>query len=70
MSIAFCKNCKDIIISPRGGLFVECPCGESFIDQERFDGMWARLGGEAELIERICPPTCKQKAHRQKLSTG
>lgn len=28
MSIAFCKNCKDIIISPRGGLFVECPCGE------------------------------------------
>ena len=65
IGIAFCKACGDIILSKGGGIFVRCPCGKSFIDQERFDGRWVRLGGDAEFIEQICPPNCKIKEHKK-----
>lgn len=66
IGIAYCKACGDIILSKGGGIFVACACTKSFIDQERFDGRWVRYGGDAELIEQICPPHCKIKEHRKK----
>ena len=66
IGLAWCKACGDQLVSPRGGLFRTCGCGKSSIDQERFDGRYVRLIGEAEFIEQICPPTCKIKEHRKK----
>lgn len=65
IGIAYCKACGDIIISKGGGIFVRCACNKSFIDQERFSAIWVRLGGEAELIEQICPQLCKDKSHKK-----
>lgn len=65
IALAYCKSCKNDLISNRGGMFVACPCGKSFIDQERFGGLYVRIGGEAELIEQLCPPNCKIKEHKK-----
>lgn len=56
---ARCKACGEEIVSEGGGRFQSCKCGKSFIDQERWDGRYVRLGGEAELLEVKCPPNCK-----------
>lgn len=45
---AMCSKCKEEIISTRGGEFVKCSCGESFIDTDRWDCTRVRLGGSAE----------------------
>lgn len=66
IGIAFCKTCKNVIFSSGGGRYKGCPCGNSFIDQERWDGRYVRIGGEAEFIEQICPNTCKIKEHRKR----
>lgn len=58
-AIGRCKKCNEIVISSAGGIFKQCSCGASFIDQERFSGLYIRLGGEIELIEQICPSTCE-----------
>lgn len=60
-AIAKCKSCGEILISSSGGHFVSCKCNKSFLDQERFGGAYQRLGGEAELIEVICPDTCEYR---------
>ena len=62
---ARCKACGDEIVSKGGGRFVQCKCGKSFIDQERFSAAWVRLGGEAEFMFRICPPTCEHPEHKK-----
>lgn len=51
MHKAKCKSCGEIIVSERPGHFVECGCGESFIDTDRWFPDRYRLGGDAELIE-------------------
>lgn len=56
---ATCKACKEVMTSNHGGHFVACACGKSFLDQERWDGRYARLGGEADFIGQICPENCK-----------
>lgn len=56
---ARCRSCKKLITSKHGGDYVECPCGKSYIDQERRSGAYLRLGGEAQLLSRKCPPNCK-----------
>lgn len=56
---AKCKACGEVFESPGGGRFRYCPCGKSFIDQERWSALYVRYGGEAEFIEQICPPTCE-----------
>lgn len=56
--------CGEMIVSEGGGRFMSCSCGKSFIDQERFDGRWIRLGGEAKLFYAACPPHCKIEEHR------
>lgn len=60
IALAYCKSCHGDLVSVRGGLFVYCPCRKSFIDQERFGGLYVRVGGDAEFIEQICPPKCKE----------
>ena len=50
MHKAKCKSCKQVMVSERGGQFVTCDCGESFIDTDRWFPERIRLGGEAELI--------------------
>lgn len=62
-AIAKCKSCQQIIISSGGGVFRYCNCGESFIDQERFSGVYVRVGGPEipELLEQICPTECDCK---------
>lgn len=58
-ALAKCKACDNLIVSSGGGIFRTCSkCKESFIDQERFDGMWVRLSG-SELVEQICSSNCK-----------
>ena len=66
IGIAFCKECKDVIFSSGGGRYESCPCGKSSLDQERWDGRYVRLIGEAEFIEQICPKTCKIKEHKKR----
>lgn len=57
-AIAKCKACDNLIISSGGGRFRTCSkCKESFVDQERWSGIYVRLSG-AELIEQICPAFC------------
>lgn len=56
---AKCSACSEIITSNHGGHFVACSCGKSFLDQERWDARYCRLGGEAELIGQECPEGCK-----------
>lgn len=52
--------CGKYVISPGGGRFEECECGKSYVDQERFEGLYVRIGGDAKLIEQICPPSCHE----------
>jgi hypothetical protein len=68
LAIAICKNpkCWEILVSTGGGRFVECKCKKSFIDQERWDAVYVRLGGKAAFIAQICPKGCKQKEHKEK----
>lgn len=66
IALGYCKKCKTDIISSRGGIFQSCPCGKSFIDQERFSGLYVRLGGNAVFVEQICPKDCKIKEHRKR----
>lgn len=63
-AIGFCWECNAQIYSSGGGIFKSCPCGESYIDQERYEGAYVRCGGLAVLIEQICPSTCKNKFHK------
>lgn len=50
--IVKCKKCGEILVSIRGGHFVSCKCGESFIDRDRgFPNERYRLGGDVEVIE-------------------
>lgn len=58
-----CPKCHSILISPRGGLFSSCQCG-NFIDQERFDGRWVRSSGLINITQE-CPPTCKLEEHKE-----
>jgi hypothetical protein len=69
VAIARCKVCGEYLISSAGGDFSYCPCGKSFIDQERMGGLYIRLGGEAELIEQICPKTCTFHKENNKFQT-
>lgn len=66
MALGYCPHCRMDLISYRGGIFTKCSCGKSFIDQERFGGLYVRLGGDTVFVEQICPPTCKLKEHRKK----
>jgi hypothetical protein len=59
-AIAKCIHCGEILISSSGGDFEQCTCGKSFIDQERFSGMYARTGN-CEVIEVICPENCQYR---------
>lgn len=65
IALGYCPNCRQDLVSLRGGLFVRCRCEKSYIDQERFCGMYVRLGGEAQLVEQLCPKDCKIKEHRK-----
>lgn len=56
---ARCRKCEDIMVSKHGGDFVSCKCGASYIDQERWSGLYVGLGGDAEFVERTCPDGCK-----------
>ncbi len=64
IAVAKCKMCGKKIISHYGGDFQSCPCGESFIDQERFGGLYVRLGGSADFVEQICPIGCTIETHK------
>lgn len=66
IALGYCPICHTDIVSQRGGIFNYCYCKKSFIDQERFGGLYVRLGGAVEFIEQICPPDCKIKEHRKK----
>lgn len=57
-AIAKCV-CGGYVISTGGGRFISCPCGESYVDQERFGGRHVRIGGDAEFLEQICPENCE-----------
>lgn len=61
---AICSLCKYLMISKKGGDFQTCECGKSFIDQERFDGRWVRLGGDAKFVIQICPQKCTLEEHK------
>lgn len=41
-----CRNCHNVIQSKYEGNFVQCPCGDSFVDQTKY---YIRVGGPAEL---------------------
>jgi len=56
---ARCNACRKIMTSKHGGHFVGCPCGISFIDQERWDARYVRIGGDATFIKQTCPKGCK-----------
>jgi len=56
---AQCEDCKDIITSEYGGHFVQCKCGNSYIDQERSEAAYVRLGGNLVEWSRTCPKDCK-----------
>jgi hypothetical protein len=68
-AIGECKKCKELLVSEAGGLFVQCKCKSSFIDQERMAGLWVRCGGNLDFIEQICPPCCKDKDHKRSNKT-
>jgi hypothetical protein len=61
VAIIKCNDCGGYAVSWGGGVFAYCPCSESFIDQERFGGLYSRVGGNAEFIEVICPSTCEYR---------
>ena len=42
---AKCKKCGDIMVSKRCGDFVQCSCGESFVDTDRWFPERHRYGG-------------------------
>lgn len=65
IALGYCEECQQDLISQRGGVFAKCPCGKSFIDQERFSGVYVRLGGSAVFLEQLCPPNCKIKEHKK-----
>jgi len=67
---AKCLACGEIIKSERGGHFLYCSCGKSFIDQERWGALYVRLGGDAEFIEQICPAGCKLEEHKNNKKHG
>ena len=50
MHKAKCKSCGEVIVSERPGHFVECECGKSFIDTDRWFPERYRIGGNAEAI--------------------
>jgi hypothetical protein len=60
---ALCSKCKDVLVSKYGGHFVNCACGQSFIDQERSQALWVRAGGYAVKIVQDCPVTCRLPEH-------
>jgi len=62
---AMCGRCGLELISEYGGHFVQCPCGDSYIDTDRWDCMGMRLGGFAKyeptletIIARILLKMC------------
>jgi hypothetical protein len=59
VAFAQCKECFEIFKSKHGGDFKQCSCGQSFIDQERWDARHVRIGGNAIFIKQECPPGCK-----------
>lgn len=65
IALGFCGECGQDLISHRGGIFMACTCGKSFIDQERFSGGYVRCGGSLIFIEQLCPPNCKLKEHKK-----
>ena len=68
VAIVKCNDCGGYAISWAGGIFAYCPCRKSFIDQERFGGLYSRVGGNSELVEVICPTTCKYRNDEHKLN--
>ena len=54
-----CGECKDIFTSEYGGHFVQCKCGKSYLDQERSDASYVRVGGEVVTWSQTCPEDCK-----------
>lgn len=65
IALGYCKECRNDIVSQRGGIFKHCHCGKSYLDQERFGGLYVRIGGSAVLIEHLCPKNCKIPEHRK-----
>ncbi len=65
LAVARCQACNEQFASHRGGEYVECGCGKSFVDQERWSAAYVRLGGEAILLQQFCPPGCVQKEHNK-----
>ena len=43
-----CLNCKDIIESDGFGKFVQCKCGQCYIDETQY---YCRIGGLSDKIE-------------------
>lgn len=43
-----CGNCHNIIQSQYEGNYVQCACGDSFVDQTKY---YIRVGGPAEMCE-------------------
>lgn len=66
ISIIKCNDCGEYAVSWAGGIFAKCKCGKSFIDQERFGGLYSRIGGNADLVEIICPATCEYRENEHK----
>jgi hypothetical protein len=58
-----CALCKEKVVSTRGGHFVYCGCGESFLDQERFDAAYVRMGGYITDVVQTCPDGCNVSSH-------
>lgn len=66
VAIVKCSDCGGYAISWAGGIFAYCPCKKSFIDQERFGGLYSMIGGIADLVEIICPATCEYRETEHK----
>lgn len=47
LASAICLECDEIIKSERCGHFVECSCGKSFVDTDRWMPERQRYGGQA-----------------------
>lgn len=65
VAIIKCNDCGEYAVSWAGGIFAYCPCKKSFIDQERFGGLYSRICN-AEFIESICPSTCEYRNDEHK----
>lgn len=47
---ARCEDCKELLISKRCGHFVQCSCGASFVDTDRWVPESHRYGGQVKQV--------------------